>query len=239
MLQTSSLKHEPPVDLDSVQATSRSFQEKRDMQEELLRRQAAIWAFQQESAQAAIRAFIEKHDVPEGLMPTNQQLIAAGCPNLKKKIARLGGMRKVAASMNLLCSTAQYPTLDLAVKALQQFAQEQYGDPSRAPSYARLLQADRSDLIVSYKKFGCARVRKAAGMTADKPSRHKGTAAGNDLVYKSATCCSVLLHVFNGDVGLLMVIMVHDIPSLQPFKSEHRVAFYVASAHLHNIKVSF
>ena len=77
--------------------------------------------------------------MPEGLIPTNHQLISAGQTDLKDHIVQLGGMRKVAASMDLLYSTAQHPILDLAVEAVQQFAQEQYGDPSRAPSYARLL----------------------------------------------------------------------------------------------------
>ena len=200
MLQTPSLEHNPPANLDSMPAASSSSKEQHDVPK-LLR------------TRAAIRTFIKEHDVLEGLMPTNQQLISAGQTDLKNSIVQLGGLRKVAASMDLLCSTARYPTLDLAVKAMQEFAQEQYGDPSRAPSYRRLRQMDRSELTVSYMKFGYARVLEAAGMTANKSGPRRDTAASKHLVCQFATCCNVLLHafwhMFNGE--LLYVMIVHVI----------------------------
>ena len=194
-LQTPSLEHGLPANLDSMPAASSSSKEQHDVAK-LLR------------TRAAIRAFIKEHDVPEGLMPTRQQLITAGQTDLKNSIIQLGGMRKVAASMDLLYSTARHPTLDLAVKAMQQFARERYGDPSTAPSYNRLLQADRSDLIICYNRFGYDRVLEAAGMTSNKTVRR----ASKDLVCQSATCCHMLLHVFqhmfNGEILYVMIVHV-------------------------------
>ena len=138
------------------------------------------------SVQAAIRAFREEHDVLEGLMPTNQQLVTAGRTDLKILITRLGGMKRVAASMDLVFSTAQYPTIGLGVEAMQQFVQQHKQDPSTAPSFNRLHQAGRFDLVTSYKKFGYARVLRAAGMTTGKHGLPKGTATTKDLVCKCA-----------------------------------------------------
>lgn len=76
-----------------------------------------------ESAQAAIRALIEEHDVPDGLMPTYHQLITAGQTDLKKGIVQLGGMRKVAASMNPQHLERHTSTVAAAAEGLQAYAQ--------------------------------------------------------------------------------------------------------------------
>ena len=139
-----------------------------------------------EDAQAAIRAFIEEHGIREGLMPTNDQLASAGQAGLKHRILRLGGMKKVAASMGLVFPAAEYPTLPLAVEALKQFAQEQYGDASRAPSFTRLQRAGRYDLVTSYRKFGQSKVLEAAGMTPNAAGRQIGAVATKSVVCNSS-----------------------------------------------------
>ena len=102
------------------------------------------------SLQAAISAFIQQHHVDEGVMPSTQQLKEANQLDILHELKQHGGRQGVAASMQLQCidPRMRFPTVALAVKALQSFAEQHQEDPQRAPTFAELRQAGRNDLAV-------------------------------------------------------------------------------------------
>ena len=119
------------------------------------------------SVQAAVRAFMQDREVVEGFLPTIRQLKDANQRKLVQDIQHLGGMNKLAASMQLQYSAARYPTLASAAEALKLWAQ-QY--PNTRPSRQTLQTTGHYDLAIAYNKFGWSAVRSAAGLPRMKNS---------------------------------------------------------------------
>ena len=129
------------------------------------------------SVQAAVRAFQQRHDIAEDTMPTSEQMIGADRQDLVAAISSVGGIKKLTDSMQLHWShvTFAHPNTALAAEDLKKYARQHQFHQHKAPSYAKLRQAGRSDLIASYRKYGQSAVVAAAGMSLNKGGRCKGT----------------------------------------------------------------
>ena len=122
-----------------------------------------------ESLQAALRAFIKDHGVCEGVMPSFWQLEEANQLDIMFGIARLGGSKQVAASMQLQFAARnprKFETLASVVQAVQSFVQqhasaELAGDMPKSRVLRRAGQAHLSNSIC---RHGTEKVAKAAGL---------------------------------------------------------------------------
>lgn len=138
------------------------------------------------SLQAAIGAFIQEHHINEGVMPSTWQLEEANRLDIVDALRQHGGRKRVAASMQLQGSHSRlkFPTIALAATALQLFAKQHHEEPQIAPSFTELRQAGRQDLIVSYRKFGQARLLEAAGMKpCGRKSKHLLVCSPSSLLF--------------------------------------------------------
>ncbi|GMG99846.1 hypothetical protein Nepgr_001686 [Nepenthes gracilis] len=145
-----------------------------------------------EVLKSELLAFISEHG-QEGFMPMRKQLRLHGRVDIEKAITRMGGFRKIAASMNLSLAyknrkpKGYWDNLENLQEEITRFQKNWGMDPSHMPSRKTFERAGRYDIARALEKWGgLHEVSRLLSLNLRHPSRQAVLAKGKKNVSVTA-----------------------------------------------------